>query len=208
METKKNYDFRIKFIPNKYPFDNPYIVAKYVCRKNINKKTTFLDAGITIETAESCFNFCRAVEFNKPVTSKIVTIDGDNIMRKGNYVIPNGTSYEKVLDFCYLVNPYFPPKSLVEELKANFEVLLESYPSGDRQQSLLAGKIFGINPDYIAVGNGAAELISGYADFIEGKVVVPYPTFNEYPERLGSDRTIWLKTDENFGSACRDTRRG
>ena len=99
LETKKNYDFRIKFIPNKYPFDNPYIVAKYVCRKNINKKTTFLDAGITIETAESCFNFCRAVEFNKPVTSKIVTIDGDNIMRKGNYVIPNGTSYEKVLDF-------------------------------------------------------------------------------------------------------------
>ena len=112
--------------------------------------------------------------------------------------------FPSMLDYCYLVNPYFPPKSLVEELKANFEVLLESYPSGDRQQSLLAGKIFGINPDYIAVGNGAAELISGYADFIEGKVVVPYPTFNEYPERLGSDRTIWLKTDENFSYTIDD----
>ena len=25
-ESKKNYDFKIKFIPNKYPFDNPYIL--------------------------------------------------------------------------------------------------------------------------------------------------------------------------------------
>lgn len=105
LETKKNYDFKIKFIPNKYPFDNPYIVAKYVCKKNVNKKTTFLDVGITIESAESCYNFCRAVEFNKPVTSKIVTIDGDNVARKGNYIIPNGTSYEKVLDFVGMTDP-------------------------------------------------------------------------------------------------------
>lgn len=112
--------------------------------------------------------------------------------------------YPTMLDYCYLVNPYFPPKSLVEELKANFESLLESYPSGDKQQSLLAGKIFGINPEYIAVGNGAAELIAGYADFINGKVVVPYPTFNEYPERFGDSRTVWLKTDDNFSYTLDD----
>lgn len=112
--------------------------------------------------------------------------------------------YPTMLDYCYLVNPYFPPKSLVEELKANFESLLESYPSGDKQQSLLAGKIFGINPEYIAVGNGAAELIAGYSDFIEGKVIVPYPTFNEYPERFGDSRTVWLKTDDNFSYTLDD----
>lgn len=99
LETKKNYDFKIKFIPNKYPFDNPYIVAKLVCKKNINKTTSFLEAGITIETAESCFDFCRAVEFNKPVTSKIITVDGDNIVRKGNYIVPIGTSYDKLIEY-------------------------------------------------------------------------------------------------------------
>lgn len=112
--------------------------------------------------------------------------------------------YPSMLDYCYLVNPYFPPKTLIEEMKANFETLLESYPSGDKQQSLLAGKIFGINSEYVAVGNGAAELIAGYADFINGKVVVPYPTFNEYPERFGDDRTIWLKTDNNFSYTLDD----
>lgn len=112
--------------------------------------------------------------------------------------------FPSMLDYCYLVNPFFPPKSLVEEMKANFESLLESYPSGDKQQSLLAGKIFGINSEYVAVGNGAAELIAGYADFINGKVVVPYPTFNEYPERFGDSRTVWLKTDDNFSYTLDD----
>ena len=32
--------------------------------------------------------------------------------------------FPEILDFCYLVNPYFPPKTLVEELKNNFDMLL------------------------------------------------------------------------------------
>lgn len=105
LETKKNYDFKIKFIPNKYPFDNPYVVARVVCKKKISKKTSFLDAGITIESAESCYNFCRAVEFGRPVVSKIVTVDGDNVIRKGNYVVPNGVSFEKVFEFAGIETP-------------------------------------------------------------------------------------------------------
>ena len=107
--------------------------------------------------------------------------------------------YPSMLDYCYLVNPYFPPQTLIKELSANFETLLRNYPSGDKQQSLLAGKIFGIEPDHIAVGNGAAELIAGLSEIIDGKVVVPFPTFNEYPNRFGEDRTIRMHTDENFG---------
>lgn len=112
-ETKKNYDFKIKFIPCKYPFDNPYIIANLVCNKKINKKTSFLDAGITIETAEACYNFCRAVEFNKPVTTKVITVDGDNVLRKGNYLVPNGTSYDNLLEFAG-IDKRDAPSSLIE----------------------------------------------------------------------------------------------
>ncbi len=98
-ENKKNYDYNIKYISSRYPFDNPYLVAYLVGKKNITSKNSFLDAGIAIELAESCYNFCRAVEFNKPVTSKIVTIDGDNVIRKGNYSIQNGVSYESLFEF-------------------------------------------------------------------------------------------------------------
>lgn len=52
--------------------------------------------------------------------------------------------YSSLLDFCYLVNPYFPRKRMVEEMKANFEALLREYPSGMVVNSLLASKYFGL----------------------------------------------------------------
>lgn len=67
--------------------------------------------------------------------------------------------FPQLLDFCYLVNPYFPSKRMKKEMRSNFDALLGSYPSGMFVNSLLAGKYFGIKQDYIVVGNGAAELI-------------------------------------------------
>ncbi len=98
LESKKNYDFKIKFIPNKYPFDNPYILSSLVMRKKILGKKSFLQEGIAIETSEACYNFCRAVEFNKPVIGKTITVDGTNVLRPGNYFILNGYSYSKLLE--------------------------------------------------------------------------------------------------------------
>lgn len=37
--------------------------------------------------------------------------------------------YPKLLDFCYLVNPYFPPQRMLDEIKANFDRLITQYPS-------------------------------------------------------------------------------
>lgn len=102
--NKKNYDYKIKFIQNRYPYDNPYLLAKNVAKKKIGRRVSFLDAGLTIETAESCYNFCRAVEFNKPVTHKVVTIDGDNVIRKGNYFVQNGLSYKNLIEFIGVVD--------------------------------------------------------------------------------------------------------
>lgn len=94
--------------------------------------------------------------------------------------------FPKLLDFCYLVNPYFPPKRLRAEMRANFDELLTQYPSGMSVNSLLAGKYFGISSNYVVVGNGAAELIKSLMErYVErGKVGVVYPTFEEYPHRL------------------------
>ncbi len=95
--------------------------------------------------------------------------------------------YPKLLDFCYLVNPYFPQNKMVDEMKANFETLLREYPSGMWVNSLLAGKYFGIKQKYVVVGNGAAELIKSLMEHHDGKLGVTYPTFEEYPNRHDSE---------------------
>lgn len=91
--------------------------------------------------------------------------------------------YPDLLDFYYLVNPYFPPNELICELKNKFEILLESYPSGMRINAMLAAKYFEINEENIIIGNGSAELIKCLMEHIRGKVGVIKPTFDEYPNR-------------------------
>lgn len=105
--------------------------------------------------------------------------------------------YPRILDFCYLVNPYFPNERMMSELKSNFDRLLRDYPSGMRVNSLLAGKYFGIRQDYVCVGNGAAELIKGLMESLVGKLGVVLPTFEEYPNRLEKSRLVTMETADN-----------
>ncbi len=98
--------------------------------------------------------------------------------------------FPKIVDFCYLVNPYFPPERMINEMKCYFESLLGQYPSGLSIQNLLAAKMFGCDPSQILAGNGATELIAAFAPAIKGKVGMMLPTFNEYPEKFGYDRVV------------------
>ena len=110
-----------------------------------------------------------------------------------------------LLDFCYLVNPYFPSRKMREEMKANFDTLLTEYPSGMGANSLLASKYFGVKKEYICVGNGAAELIKSLMSYLDGNLGVIYPTFEEYPNRRES-RTIisYIPDNTDFSYTVED----
>lgn len=91
--------------------------------------------------------------------------------------------YPQLLDFCYLVNPYFPPQRLIDEIQANFTPLLTQYPSGMRVNALLAARNFAVHQRNILVGNGAAEPIKALMARLEGVTGFIRPTFEEYPNR-------------------------
>ena len=98
--------------------------------------------------------------------------------------------YPKLLDFSYLVNPYFPTPRLKAEIKANFDKLLTEYPSGLRVNSLLAAKNFGVSIDSIIVGNGAAELIKALMEILSGRTGFILPTFEEYRNRYNVEQSV------------------
>ena len=113
--------------------------------------------------------------------------------------------YPKLKDFCYLVNPYFPPKKMVDELKMNFETLLTQYPSGLKVNNLLASKYFNIKEEYILVGNGAAELIKAVMNTLKDNIGFIRPTFEEYPNRYDSQKHIIFKPEtEGFKYSYQD----
>ena len=98
--------------------------------------------------------------------------------------------FPSLLDFCYLVNPYFPSEKMKKEMKANFDILLTEYPSGMQVNALLMAKYFGLTPDYVCVGNGAAELIKSLMSLLNGNLGVIYPTFEEYPNRCDKYKIV------------------
>lgn len=104
-----------------------------------------------------------------------------------------------LLDYCYLVNPYYPSSRLMKEIRANFNALLTQYPSGMYVNSLIAGKCFGVRQEYIVPGNGAAELIKSLMELLPGKLGVTYPTFEEYPNRREKEMLeIFTPDNEDF----------
>ncbi len=114
--------------------------------------------------------------------------------------------YPKMLDFCYLVNPYFPPDRMVQEIRANADVLIRSYPSGMRVNSMLAARNFGISQEHVVVGNGASELIKALAEAADlGTVGMIRPTFEEYPNRIDAKNHVFYHpSNDDFSYSASD----
>ena len=107
--------------------------------------------------------------------------------------------YPEMLDYCYLVNPYFNRSKIVDEMQDNFRTLLSEYPSGMGVNSKLASICWEIKQEYIIPGNGAAELIKVFMENLKGKVGVVRPTFEEYPNRLSEEQVItFIPQNEEF----------
>lgn len=107
--------------------------------------------------------------------------------------------FPQMLDYCYLVNPYFNESRIIDEIEANFRTLIAEYPSGMKVNTLLASKCWGVKEEYIIPGNGAAELIKALMELLPGKLGIVRPTFEEYPNRRDTDGLVtFVPQNEDF----------
>ena len=113
--------------------------------------------------------------------------------------------YPKLIDFYHLVNCYFPPQKMMEEIKASFETLLTQYPSDTKINSLLAAKNFGVHQENIMVGNGAAELMKSLMGYIAGKTGFVRAAFDDYPYNYNIEKSIdYIPDNEDYSYSADD----
>ena len=91
-------------------------------------------------------------------------------------------------DYFFLVNPYFPEKNIIKELKSNLKNLVTQYPSNLKKQNILASKFLKVNHKKLIVCNGVSEIIKILPKVFEGKFGILTPTFNEYLDAIGKDK--------------------
>ena len=113
--------------------------------------------------------------------------------------------FPKMLDYCYLVNPYFNESRIIDELEAYFRTLIAEYPSGMKVNTLLASKCWGVKEKYIIPGNGAAELIKALMEMLPGTMGVVRPTFEEYPNRREKDNLVtFIPQNDDYRYSAQD----
>lgn len=182
-KTVNIYKFSKDFSANQYiPFLNAYIKAygknKYyelVLKAIAHLSSANLKAFNVDDTAWYEIDDAQDLNIANTLFAK-----GEEKLRSYERHFGGYWRFTDLKDFCYLVNPYYPPKKMVDHLQYFFDTLLRNYPSGMKNLVLAAGKMFHVDESFILVGNGAAELINVLGRVIKGNVALSLPSFNEY----------------------------
>ncbi len=99
----------------------------------------------------------------------------------------------RIVDFCYIANPYYPTPAMLRDLQRRLPSLIKSYPSSTpRASQVHLAKVLGVDPDKLVIGNGASELIAFIEETLITNIAIPIPTFSEYLEKLKNARAAKL----------------
>lgn len=183
-KTVNIYKFSRAFISEQYlPFLNAYIQAygsnQYY--ESVLKAIAHLSAAsLQAYILEDNVRWYEIDDGQDLDIANTIFASQEKVLHAYEYHFGGFWRFDGLKDFCYLVNPYFPPQKMRDHMKFFFDTLLEEYPSGMNIQKLIAGKMFELDEEYLLVGNGAAELINTFGRMTTGKMALTLPAFNEY----------------------------
>ncbi len=199
-KTINIYKFSKEFSRTKYiPFLEAYskAVGNNEYYENVLRIITFLDSKELKALPISNEKWYEIDDKQDLDIAEALFAEEKDILRKYYGRFGGYWRFPKMLDYCYLVNPYFPPRKIIDEMQANFGTLIAQYPSGMKVNTLLASKCWGIKESYIVPGNGAAELIKLLMEQLPGIIGITRPTFEEYPNRRDKSTIVTFVPQNN-----------
>lgn len=102
--------------------------------------------------------------------------------------------YRFIEDLTLLVNPFFPPQGMKNEILEVLKVALWQYPSKLSTITGIVAKSLGCEAEQLVVGNGASELMAVlFAESTTRRFVISPPFFLEYFRLLGDRLTIYQR---------------
>ena len=207
-KTINIYKFSKEFSQTKYvPFLDAYTkaVGNNEYYENVLRIITFLnshDLKALPITNEKWYEIDDKQDLD---IAEALFADEKDVLRKYYGRYGGFWRFPKMLDYCYLVNPYFNESRIIDEMEAYFRTLIAEYPSGMKVNTLLASKCWGVREDYIIPGNGAAELIKTLMELLPGTLGITRPTFEEYPNRRNKEDLItFIPQDKEYRYSVKD----
>ncbi|MGA1823449.1 MAG: aminotransferase class I/II-fold pyridoxal phosphate-dependent enzyme [bacterium] len=194
---------------DKYKTLNIYKFSKSFCRNEFKRLLTYyakviddncyyeLILGILIYLGRDTLH-CEIIE-----DEKWAEIDDPNDLRVAEYIfdgkkrrelLENGFggywTYD-VLDFCFIRNMYFPGPSVLSEMRNNLNELVYNYGSSQYLLNQKLSYVVECAENRLITLHGASQIYPILREYFKGrKVLLPEPTFGEYP-RIFPNNTVY-----------------
>lgn len=207
-KTVNIYKFSREFSQNKYvPFLEAYTkaVGNNEYYENVLRIISFLNSHDLKALPIANEKWYEIDDKQDLDIAEALFADEKDVLRKYYGRYGGFWRFPKMLDYCYLVNPYFNESRIIDEMEAFFRTLISEYPSGMKVNTLIASKCWGVKEEYIIPGNGAAELIKALMEVLPGTLGITRPTFEEYPNRKDAESLVtFIPKDKDYRYTAQD----
>lgn len=102
-----------------------------------------------------------------------------------------------VSEHILLSNVHFPPSAVFDRVTERLPDLLHLYPSGHCEIAAQIAEMANLPPDFLAVGNGASEIIRALYGELNPTVAIPTPTFIEYQNAISPNNVRCFELPSN-----------
>jgi electron transport complex protein RnfC len=100
--AKKSKMIEIKILKTKYPQGDERQLIYAITGKEIPSGKLPMDLGCIVFNTETCAAICRAFTEGMPLIDRVVTVDGDCIIKPKNLKVPIGTPVSEIIEYCGL----------------------------------------------------------------------------------------------------------
>lgn len=90
-------NIKLVVLPNNYPSGYSKTLIKLITRKEIKYNVHSNDYGIICLNVGTIYAIAQAINYQQPLTHRIITITGENLKSPGNYQIAIGTTINTIL---------------------------------------------------------------------------------------------------------------
>ena len=96
---KSDY-IRVRVMQTKYPQGDERQLIYALTGREVPAGKLPVDVGCVVFNAETCAVIYRAFAYGLPLIERCITVDGDCVAEPKNLLVPLGTSYRTLIDYC------------------------------------------------------------------------------------------------------------
>ncbi len=97
---EKYDDFDVVILRKKYPMGSEKHLIYCATGRKVPPGKLPADVGCVVQNVATAYATYEAVDKNKPLYERVMTVSGEGILYPHNLLVKNGTNYKSVLNFC------------------------------------------------------------------------------------------------------------